>query len=619
MQPANKPETVTLSLNEPGTFGGTLADNGAGVLALDYRGTTIQGLTGVNTYSGPTTIESGGLKLTGNGSATSTSMSIGPAATLELDDSGAVIGNRLSPTAPISINGGTISVNPNTTMPVNENAGPLQFAGAARLNVPQLLGSNPPVVLSFAGLTRVGHAVLSIGGPEVSIAGLTNGSTGVVGPYMTILGDWATVGVDGHITAFTAYVPDINTASATDNVRIVSSATTTLAAPSTIGSLNLQSAGTVNPVLDLGGHELGLTTGGIICSTGTGTTVIQNGSLSTPSGEFVINAFIGLTINADIVDYGSGTALTMAADIGPVTLTGNNTYTGPTSIMQGTLVVSSDANLGLGTMINFGNAWQAQGVLKAAGSFVSAKGIATDSGGGTINTNGFNVEFSGPVSGILTKTGAGTLTLDNSMLSNLTATQGFLVLPHGSSGGVTAPNLQAAGSLSFLSWTGQSSTTSTLDIGGPAAATLTIGNFAANRAATYQVDFGLGAKSSDLLATTRLASFPSQPGDFQFEFQNLGGLTTGVAYPLISFPSSPAFTPPSSSVFAIAPDLIAAGWAGTFTSTASGLSVTFTSVPEPSAIWLLALGIVAVVWRRGVIDAPRRIFLKWIGPDGRLC
>jgi hypothetical protein len=83
-------------------------------------------------------------------------------------------------------------------------------------------------------------------------------------------------------------------------------------------------------------------------------------------------------------------------------------------------------------------------------------------------------------------------------------------------------------------------------------------------------------------------------GAFQFEFQNLGGLQTGVDYPLTSFPSS--VVGPSPNLFILAPDLIAAGWAGAFTVTPNGLSVRFTAVPEPSGIALACLPAALFAW-----------------------
>jgi len=66
-------------------------------------------------------------------------------------------------------------------------------------------------------------------------------------------------------------------------------------------------------------------------------------------------------------------------------------------------------------------------------------------------------------------------------------------------------------------------------------------------------------------------------------------VTTGVDYQLMSVPS---FMTPSVGAFAFAPDMAAAGWAGTFKTAPGSVSVRFTSVPvpEPSAIALALLG-----------------------------
>jgi hypothetical protein len=80
----------------------------------------------------------------------------------------------------------------------------------------------------------------------------------------------------------------------------------------------------------------------------------------------------------------------------------------------------------------------------------------------------------------------------------------------------------------------------------------------------------------------------------QFEFQSLGGLMTGVEYPLMSFTGSGQF--PTANMFAFAPDMAAAGWAGAFSVTPSGAFVRFTSVPEPATTGLLLLQGAAIVY-----------------------
>ncbi len=98
---------------------------------------------------------------------------------------------------------------------------------------------------------------------------------------------------------------------------------------------------------------------------------------------------------------------------------------------------------------------------------------------------------------------------------------------------------------------------------------------------SLQIDFGIGKRQSDFLAITFPIIFSRlNPGTFQFEFSDLGGVSTGVEYPLMSF-GRYGFLPPSPDFFAFAPDMAAAGWSGTFITTTTGVSVRFTSVPVP--------------------------------------
>jgi len=235
--------------------------------------------------------------------------------------------------------------------------------------------------------------------------------------------------------------------------------------------------------------------------------------------------------------------------------------------------------------------------LVAAGNFSSSKGITnTASKPGGINTAGFNVTFSGPVTNV-NKAGLGTLTLTTPTVGNIFVTAGTLALPNITAGtiGLEGGTLRAAGTLTMLDASSALSSAVVLDIGGPLAANLTTNTFRPTPVSPLTVDFGLGNGSSDLwtISSGGMGAIRINSG-VQFEFLNLGGVTTGVDYPLISYSSS-AFAQPAN-VFAFAPDMAAAGWSGTFTSTANGVSVRFTSVPEPSTLALLLLPSALALW-----------------------
>ena len=120
---------------------------------------------------------------------------------------------------------------------------------------------------------------------------------------------------------------------------------------------------------------------------------------------------------------------------------------------------------------------------------------------------------------------------------------------------------------------------------------------------SLQIDFGIGSAGSDFWTISSYPvdglQLPFNVPAFLFEFQNLGGVTTGVDYPLMSF--MVAASAPPEVMFGFAPDMAAAGWAGTFTTTPTGVSVRFSSVPEPSTCLLAAFGLVSLTawgWRR---------------------
>lgn len=577
VQPNNQARTTTLNLENSGTFGGTLQDNGSGILALQFSApNATESLTNANTYSGPTTISEGTIAFSGNGSALNSAISIHTRSALLLDNSSSILANRISDSAPVSLTAGAIQLNGNATTPVEEIAGPLTLSGVSSITVAQ--PSSAAAQLTFSTFQRNGHAILNIVGPGVKLGGLSNGGTGIVAPFITTGNDWMTVGSDSRLIPFNTYSTDINSGSMSDHVGLNGGGTIALATDALRASLNLQNSSTSSQVLDQGGHSLELMSGGIL-SSGTGATMIHGGTLSTPSQEFVVTASNNLTIDSKVVDASASTAFTKSG-AGTLTLTGANSYSGPTAIMQGTLVVSSDANLGSGSTIDLTG-----GTLKAAGNFSSAKGFTGNSGIlGSIDTGGFNIAFSGANNGAqISKHGLGNLTLATGFPGNVSVDAGVLVLPNTTSGtaNLFGGTLQVAGTLSSLNCTA-SSGIPILDLGGPAAATVTANNF--DLFGNVRVNFGIGNKNSDFLAAGQTI-FPTN-GKVQFEFTNLGGVRSGVDYPLMSY--STFSIPPSPSIFTFASDMAAAGWAGTFKTTTTGVSVRFTSmpVPEPGATFL---------------------------------
>src|SRR5262249_27093525 len=129
------------------------------------------------------------------------------------------------------------------------------------------------------------------------------------------------------------------------------------------------------------------------------TTSIFNGAAANQS---IANAIVG---SSNVVQFGDGT----------LTLSGNNTYTGGTTLSRGTLAVSSDANLGAtsGGLTFF----DVGGTLRVLADVTSARGILILGESATFDTNGNTLTLSGSISSpnpsgsSLIKNGAGTLVL----------------------------------------------------------------------------------------------------------------------------------------------------------------------------------------------------------------
>jgi fibronectin-binding autotransporter adhesin len=129
----------------------------------------------------------------------------------------------------------------------------------------------------------------------------------------------------------------------------------------------------------------------------------------------------------------AGTAGLEKTDHGTLVLSGENTYSGGTTISGGTLQVSSDANLG----DQSGDVAIDDGTLAATASFTSSRSVTITGAARLSAANGTTLTLAGAISGTggLTKIGAGTLVLsgENSFEGATTVSAGTLALNGGSS------------------------------------------------------------------------------------------------------------------------------------------------------------------------------------------
>lgn len=175
------------------------------------------------------------------------------------------------------------------------------------------------------------------------------------------------------------------------------------------GAITLGSAVRINA-------DAGMLTLGTI--TGAGQNLTLGGA-----GDTTITGSVGTTTGTLTKD-GSGT----------VTLSGTNTYSGGTTINGGTVQISSDANLG-----NMAGELAFNGGTLRTSAALTTNRATTLNGGGTVDTNGFNVTMSGVIggAGTLTKTGAGALTLtgNNGYSGATTISSGTLQVGDGGTSG----------------------------------------------------------------------------------------------------------------------------------------------------------------------------------------
>jgi len=281
----------------------------------------------------------------------------------------------------------------------------------------------------------VGGAVdFSVGGSSTGAKTLTTTAANVNG----ILGGWATYGgtdwaVGSPIAplAATNYQAstDPTTWGATSNVTLNASTSPNVPDGTGINSLQITAPATVT----LAG-ALTLSSGGLLV-TGSGGDTITGGTLEGASGaDLIVHQYStgDLTISSTLADNGSATALTKNGP-GRLIIAGTDTMTGNNYFNGGTVSVSSLAELAGGSLVMNNGTLSYTGpgenssrsvVLAGIGGTFDIEGSATltqttpvvSAGGATHTFNGITLNL-GDWTG-LTKTGSGTLVLDNNNVYN---------------------------------------------------------------------------------------------------------------------------------------------------------------------------------------------------------
>ncbi len=288
---------------------------------------------------------------------------------------------------------------------IQSDAGALTISGGVS-------GANFGLTVDGAGDTSI-SGVVALGS-----SGITKNGTGT----LTLSGANTYTGA----TAINAGTLSINTlASVSGGASSLGAPTSAANGTISIGSgtngatLRYTGAGsTSNRVINLAG-----TTGGAtIDASGSGALTLSSAFTATGAGSKTLtltgSSTAANTISGAIVNNSGANITSLVKDgTGLWVLTGNNTFTGSTTLLNGTLRIAADNRLGTApgsataNMLVFDG-----GTLEASGGFTlnANRGTTINSGGGTIDVNsGATVTYNGILagSGTLNKTDAGVLVL----------------------------------------------------------------------------------------------------------------------------------------------------------------------------------------------------------------
>jgi fibronectin-binding autotransporter adhesin len=235
-------------------------------------------------------------------------------------------------------------------------------------------------------------------------------------------------------------------------------------------------------------NNLGDPSGGLTFDDGTllttaGITSSRTVTLNTGGGTVDTNTFDS-TLSGVIGGVGRLTK----NGLGTLTLSGVNTYSGGTTINDGTVSVSNDNNLGdVASTLTFDG-----GTLLTTAGINSARSVVLNAGGGTIDTNSFNSIFSSDISGAgaLNKNGLGTLTLDglNTYTGDTTVNAGRLDVNGSTTSNTTVLNEATLGGNGTITGDVTIDDGGTMAPGNSIGQTNIVGNYTQNTGSTFELE-----------------------------------------------------------------------------------------------------------------------------------
>ena len=382
------------------TLTGVIA--GAGTVIKDTNAASVLSLTGVNTYSGGTTVNVGTL-IANVSSSSSNSIGTGAAsiasgAKLEMNNTGAslTIGNAFSGAGQLNLNfnnGGSDTYMNGAFGMTGQIVLSASSANNNKWDISSALGT------TSASLTINTGTTLYVSGPGATIAGGINLSgSGNAEPFGAIRVDNTTLGGNITLLGNATVGTNISGGNIAGNITsgIAGNVTLTLATNSkqiTLSGIISNGSGTV-----LFAQSQSGTTTLTGANTYTGSTTVSAGTLKIGgAGSLGSGSYAGaITVSSGgVFEYSSNAAQTLSGIISgagqiqkdtsassTLALTAANTYTGSTTISAGTLQVGSAGSLGAGAYA--GAITVASGALLEYSSSVTQTLSGVMSGAGAI-------------------------------------------------------------------------------------------------------------------------------------------------------------------------------------------------------------------------------------------
>jgi fibronectin-binding autotransporter adhesin len=450
---ANIVDNATLVYNRVGnfTYGGPIS--GSGAVIKTGAGTQI--LAGNNSYTGNTLVSTGRLTLSGsNNNGVTATTTVNNGATLQLQANASnttagvssALGTANNKLTLGSANGGTVNVELRSDLGTD-----VSFAGTS---TPNLSGLNP-LTFNFdvdrltagpgSAMTFATNGGMTIASGTFNITGNTtgNGSSLALGPISSVNNQTVTFNPTTANVSL-GNLGGVATNGARTHLWVLDGTSTGNTVTGTISdtlALQVANAGTNISSVTKSNTGTWTLTG---TNTYTGVTTITGGTLQIGNGitDGSISASSGITDNSALVFnlVGSGTyANTIGGNgtlaklgAGTLTLSGPNTYSGGTSLLNGTLRVGADNNLG-GAPDTTGALFIDNGAtLQTIGSFATTRSINIGNTPGAVQPDQSN-----PAARI--DVGAGT-TLTLSGVITGTGTNSRLELLSGASGRTSGGN-----------------------------------------------------------------------------------------------------------------------------------------------------------------------------------